>query len=578
MTNNFYSSLVISSKRFADVHQVFKPRYNKEYFKRLTANFEQLENQTELRCKNIGSPDTNYSLKSLKNDFQDLFKLKVKLERVDKDDCNKEAELLAIRSQLEELEEKLMPLVVSLPNRTSKQVPSQETVVNQLQSSYRHKEKLSKLLNHTKLSYINNCYSKSVVGPNSHFYYGIGAKLQHGLDEFFTSELGNKNFVPVSGLCLTKSAVVEAANSREVKEYTTDPCRILTKDQSYTTRHIVEASRESLVGFLTTLGHRPSKEPLRLMSSGAGYRIGREWFDSDDKRVAQFPTLCALIQCPSIEQCSMKEYADVKETIWKIYAKLGLPTRLVHCSIKSMFINEYDAHRIDVWLPSRQEWIQTGRISHYHDFITIRTGLKRGHIIDSSVYDGQALAAAIIENNQTSTGRFIIPQVLKDYMIELTKSEKEEYFEDSNSSFVDDEIVLNRSLLNFNQRRYLVKRSYVLSHSRKAEKMRLPSQRISFYILLSFVGSFSLIIDWEEVYILYVPKSVKAFSYDNIYRPIRRVWWYIVFGSKGLPKPQDLSFAELDLSSHEKTIHERRREEFFKYQTPVSESGDSRDK
>lgn len=577
--NSFYSSLVVNGRKFSNVHQVFKPRYNKEYFKRISANIQQLEELFEIRCK--GPNRTNYSLTNLKEDSRKLVQVKLALEKAEKDEKihpGDDTKLAGIKDQLEELEDKLMPFVLTLPNRASKFVPAQEVILDQVESSFRSKENLSKILNHTKLSFINNCHSKSVVGPNSHYYFGIGAKLQYGLDEFFTSKLEQENFIPVSGLCLTKSAVVEAANSRDSKEYAKDPCRVLLDEDRFTTQHIVEASREALIGFLTTLGHRSSNNPLRLMSSGAGYRLGVNWFDPDDNKVTQFQTTHAISQSPSIEQYSMKEYHQIRDIIWNMYKKLGLPTRLVHCPLEGMFSNEYDAHRIDVWLTSRQEWIQTGRVSHYLDFITIRAGMKRGHIIDSTVYDGQALTAAIIENNQTSTGKFIIPDALLEHIhLNLTKSESEGYFSEQARSDITRcaKQSANYPLNNYEQRRYLVRKSYAMSHSRKARKMR--GRGVSFWLFFGFCtfGTIGFMLDWDEIWISLVPNWLKAFSYDYLYRPVRRIWWVMVFYG-GMKKPDDLPFAELDLSHFEKTMLERRREYFYrKDQIYPNDSSDS---
>lgn len=570
--NSFYSSLIINGKKFPNVYQVFKPRYNKEYFKRISGNIEQLEKLFEVRCR--GSKTNTYSIKNLQNDSRELVKLKIALEKMEKDengDTNHDTKLASIKDQLEEIEDRLMPFVITLPNRASKQVPDQEVILDQVESDFKSRERLSKTLSHTKLSFINNCYSKSVVGPNSHYYFGIGAKLQYGLDEFFTSRLEQENFIPVSGLCLAKSAVVEATNSKDSKEYPRDPCRVLTDDHKYTTQHLVEASRESLVGFVTTLGHRPSNDPLRLMCSGASYRLGVDWFDSDDHKVAQFQTIHALSQSPSIEQYSMKEYHQVKDVIWNSYKILGLPTRLIHCPLEKMFANEYDAHRIDVWLPSRQEWIQTGRVSHYLDLITVRSGMKRGHIIDSTVYDGQALTAAIIENNQTSTGKFIIPNALMDHMLDLSRSEKELYFSEPTTTDYG-KLPTNYPLYNYEQRRYLVRKSYALSHSKRAYKMKNQGFRFWFFFGLSFFGFTAMLLDWEEIWIIFAPNWFKAFSYDYLYRPVRKIWWAIIFKGNA-NKPKDLPYADLDLSHYDMTMFERKRKFFFRKE--FSDSNDN---
>lgn len=562
--NQFYSSLVIG-RRFPGVHPVYRPRYNKEFFKRLNANIKHLESHVEHRVKNPKEILDNIHLKTLKDDAAKLIKLKDRLAKNEKDlgGSGDNNPLIEVIEQLEAIEERVMPIAIAIPNRSSKLVPESDTVIQQIESDFADRENLTKVLNHTKLSYINSCYSKSVVGPNSHYYTGIGAKLQYGLADFFTAELEAKDFIQTSGMCLTKSAVVEAANSKDLKNYMNDPCRILPNKHQYTTLHLVEASREALVSFISMLEPKVADNPLKLMTTGTGYREGSLWFDSDDKRVTQFQTLHALQLTSSIEPHSVKEFHVMRDLVWGLYLKLSLPSRLVHCSLDSLISNEYDAYRIDIWLPSRQQWIPTGRVSHYLDYITVRTGMKRGHIIDSTVYDGQALFAAIIENHQTSTGRFIIPSVIKEHMVNLTDSETASYFRDVVSSppvSMDPISVSNVGgvLSNYEQRRHLVKKNYAFGHSEKAKRHHREHINRAKRACIITITLVALYIDWPEFYIQFVPDRLKKFYHDKIFRPSRRVWWWITY-PQGLELPEDLPYDKLDKSDYDLTEAQRKK-------------------
>lgn len=562
--NRFYSSLIINLKQFPFEHQVFRPRYNKQFFKRLEAHTEQLDAHITKRCKNkISSIPDNF-----RNHARKLVKLKEKHDKA-VSTGSEEPGLEITKDQIQELEDLLMPFVVTFPNRLSKNVPNEDVIVDEIGSDFLEYEHLSKVLSFTKLSYINNCYSKSIVGPNSYYYYGIGSKLQHGLSEYFSAELEKKGFLPTSGLCLAKSALVEANNSIDVKDYMKDPCRILEKGPSLTTKHVVEASRESLLGFITTFGPRSTNEPLRLLASGMGYRQGSDWFDSDDKRISQFGTVHTLTLNPSIESLSMPEYIATKDIIWDLYKNLGLPARLVHCSSDSMISNEYDAHKIKLWLPSKKRWIQSSRISHYLDYITVRTGMKRGHIIDSSVYDAQILMAAIIENRQTSTGRFIIPNVIKNHMLALSEAESRQFFRQTPQSYSstqsDPSYAIKKTLNNHQQRRHFSKKNYVYGHSEKAYKHTY--QWSHKWVFCSTIGAASFIIDWTELWIQFVPTAIKRPLYDKFYRPVRRVWWFLSYKNT-TKKPEDLPFDRLDLRHFDKTMSQRRKEKYTKYDSP----------
>lgn len=554
--NKFYSSLVINGNRFPDIHQVLKPRYNKEFFKRLSANVEILDEQIKKRLKNF---EHNYDLKNLKEDSRKYIKLKAKLENLRPEEDG-DAIQEKLKQELCDLEDQLMPFATQIPNRSNKSLPEEEVILEEMKFEFQRKQNLFKVIDHRKLSFINNCYSKSVVGPNSHYYFNIGAKLQFGLSEYFTSELEKHDFIHLSGMSLVKSAIIEANNSSDLKNYTHDPCRILTDEPRCTTMHLVEASRESLTSFLTTLEPRGSNNPLRFMTSGAAYRSGSNWFDSDDKKVSQFETVHTLTVSPSIEQYSIKEYLETREIIWNIYKKLELPTRLVQCSLNSMNSNEYDASRIDIYLPSRQDWLPVARISHYLDFITVRLGLKRGHFIDCSAYDSQVLVAAIIENKQTTGGKFIIPSILKDHLTYLTSEEGQNYFESGSSSLDKSGSGSGPKVLNnFEQRRYKPRKNYLLGHSKEARRQNRSGTRRVLFSVFVFATLPLWIWDWHEIYRLYLPRWLQKFLWDYCYR----VFWSINYKIALKNPPYIPKFEEFEPEYFTRTTMELRNEEFM---------------
>lgn len=347
----------------------------------------------------------------------------------------------------------------------------------------------------------------------------------------------------------------------------TDPCRILQNEPKPTTIHLTEASRESLLGFITTIGAITSNSPLRLMCSGATYGNGSEWFDPDTTKVSQFDTVHLLSFAPSIEAYSVREFDTIRELVWSAYKKIGLPSRLVHCCTDTMRAHEYDAYRIDMWLPSQQDWIPTGRISLYLDYCTVRLGLKRGHVIDSTTFSGSAITAAIMENNQTRTGRFVIPSVLEDHIISLTDSERREYFRTTpiNTNLCQVAAGSGSPILhNLQQRRHFSKRSYVFGHSKEAYRQGIDYRHRSLRIALAGLASLACVTDWTELWVLYVPDIVKRPLYNHIYRPFRRLYWFLTY-PPGKQWPEDETFDEIDKTFYKKTTHERRIDAFYKY-------------
>jgi len=538
--SSFLSSLVINTKTFKGTHQVFNPRYNKEFFKRLAKNIDLVKSVSKIRLNE--SEFRSIDFESVKENSIKLANLRDRLEKLGKRSEESGHEYADLQSKIESLEEKLLPVAVLIPNRPHNATPEEDRIIDHVESEYAGKSALAKVLSHKKLSYINNCYTRSVVGPNSAYYLGIGAKLHFGLADFFTAELERERFILASGLCLVKSALVEATNHKLSKDYATDPCRILADDARATTIHLVEASRESLVGLVTSIKPTVSLNSLRFMTRGAGYRSGS---DVDEKQANQFETVHALSYAPPIEKYSSMEYDEFRNIIWSMYKKLKLPTRLIHCCLNSLLANEHCAHRIDIWLPSKQEWVQVCRISHYLDYITVRTGMKRGHLIDSMVYDGNVLFAAILENNQTPTGRFIVPSVIKEHMICLTESENKDYFDNQGSESQPFHLSpTNQTLLNHEQRRYISKRKNPFGHSRRSiEYHQSKGMRTLAWVA---IATLIVAVDFREIWIQFFPDALKRITYDYMYRPVRRIYWFIVYPA-GTKKPEDLSFDQLDL-------------------------------
>lgn len=559
--NQFYSSLTINTRRFADVYQVFRPRYNKEYFRRLAKNITAVEAQVEKRCKENPLLESNYSsFREVEHAAKKLIQLRDQLEKLDRKGSKAEgsANQDELQQSIESLEDALFRVVIRIPNRTSRLVPEEDRVVDTVQSDFLHRQNLFKVLSHRKLSYINNCFSKSVVGPNSHYYFGIGAKLQQCLANYFIKELESRNFILTSGMCLTKSAVVEAANHKETKHFSDDPARILEDDDRLTGLHLVEASRESLLSFIVTTEQSASNEPLRLMSNGASYTTGSAWFDSDEKNLSQYQTVHVISRTPSVENYSIAEYHAIRDIVWAIYKNLDLPSRLVHCSLGSMMPNEFDAHKVEVWLPSQYNWIPVGRISHYSDYITVRAGLKRGHIIDSMVYDSRTLVASILENKQTSNGRFLIPLILKQSMPHMTREEVVTYFGRELSSDKPHSVITN-----YEQRRYLVKRNYAFSHSRKVNQPSgFRAKFIKYWPLMAVAVGYYALIDLKELYVMIVPDTIKKYIYDRIYRVIRRFYWWLI-SSKTVHPPPDLSYDEVKQEMYEQYNTEHRKRALY---------------
>lgn len=526
----FLSSLYLTGYWSKLLFAVYKPRYNAEYYRRLLANEEALKNTVARR----GDLSLLNKLDNFKEDVNEMLSLNKKENTTNED-----------KQTLWTQEEKVMSKVLAIPNKIHKSVADTENVVDVIKP--RNKSDMpTKMLDYIKLSYINGCMYKSIVGPNSQYFFGLGAKLQLAILDYFSAQLETKlNFDHFSGLCIVKSAVVEAVNSYEDKRFQDDCCRIKENPPALPDNvgeHVVETSRESCAAFVSRCHLNKSiNTPLRLMSSGASYSSNHE---TDDKQIVK---QADIVYCMSLtsskEKDSTLEFLSLRNLIWDCYRQLAIPSRIVHCGAPQLKSNEYDSYRVDTWLPSKGTWIPVARVSNYLDYITTRINMKRGHIIDATLVDSNVLVMSIIENNQEASGRFNIPACLKKHTIGVTEAEERDYFKCSvtKSLLHTASTTSSTPLYNYTSRRYYNShpgRRSLMAHSERFKKNMHPP---GYHTVLALTG-FSLLVMMVDKKKFYdnLPVFVQKFLYNYVLRfVIRPVNWFFREPVKALRPEND---------------------------------------
>ncbi|KAI1301956.1 Serine--tRNA ligase [Halotydeus destructor] len=318
-----------------------------------------------------------------------------------------------IRGHYWDLEEKVMPTALQLPNglKANVPLPGDEIIVREKK---KQPKKSFKMLDHVKLSYINESVYSSIVGPDSVYYLGQPAKLHIGVLRSFENILRRNNFVDVTGLDFVKSAVVEAARNRTgERDYQSDPFRI---DRGYDGHslsqqlHLVgESSLEGLCSALSRLMPRRKSPLTRLTSTGTQY-------DVEKKTIRQLNTIQTVSAVNSMHEAD-KEFQDLLETFWAAYGNLSIPFRIVMCNSAELKSSECSAYKIEVWLPSQQDWLLASRISHFSDYLPRRFAMSGIHLVGSTIVSYRNIISSIIENNQTVEGKIDNPKSLQDFVL-----------------------------------------------------------------------------------------------------------------------------------------------------------------
>lgn len=306
------------------------------------------------------------------------------------------------------LEEQLMPTVLSLPNILGPDVPSAgERLVVRSKRAEREKP-LFKMLDHVKLSYINESVYGSIVGPSGVYFVGQTAKLHILASKGIASILRLNNFVDVTGLDFIKSAVVEATRSKKERHYQRDPLRIDRGHDAepYTQQmHVVgNASLEALAAALVKLAAALSEQNVtRLFVAGTNYQANAS-LPRQRQAVQAFSTSGTADQ-------ACREMNHTLDVLWSFYDRLRISCRAVRCDATQLTDTESDATSIQVWTASRGDFVECARISYFADYLPKRLGVKDMYLVGASVSHNE-LVAALIENFQTEDGKIVIPDEL----------------------------------------------------------------------------------------------------------------------------------------------------------------------
>lgn len=420
--NNF-STLYVSGKHGHKMYSILKPILNLEkfldqdYVNNLKDNFEKRYGSTYLVNHFLNKNEFKNNLEKMLKLSKEREKVRIKVHVINENidgywDCenlNKDdlvSKLNSLTHEYYDLEEKIIPLILQLPNLISDSTPKNQDKILQTINSNPFD---FKPLDYVKLSYINKCVYPSIVGPNSIYLTGDGAKLYYALKRYFSQHLQSKQFILFSGIDFVKSGILEASYSLMTK-YDQDPLLLKAKGNSSFKNQMLhfvgDGSFEALSAFLSRRDINLKNLPIKLMSIGANYT--RDLVQQDTIR-------CLLVVKDDFKE-SQKEMDLLCQDIWKWFEQLKIPIRLIKVGSSRLKKHEYFKYEIETWLPSSSSWKCISFLSHYGNLVPRLFSLDQIQFIDAFVFDSKTLIDSIIENNQNENGSFQIPSILKNYL------------------------------------------------------------------------------------------------------------------------------------------------------------------
>ena len=174
--------------------------------------------------------------------------------------------------------------------------------------------------------------------------------------------------------------------------------------------------------------------PIRVVASTPCFRREAGSYGKDTKgmiRQHQFYKV-ELVSIVENSKC-LDELERMTKSATMILEKLNLPYRKVLLSTGDMGFSAEKTYDIEVWLPSEKKYREISSCSSCGTFQARRMKARYKNIENETVFlgtlNGSGLAVgrtliSIMENYQTKDGSIIIPEVLRPYMNNLDKIQK----------------------------------------------------------------------------------------------------------------------------------------------------------
>lgn len=390
------------------------------------SELEQFEVVDEKRRKLIAETET---LKAQRNEASKQISI-LKREKKDAKEAIEETreigdKIKVLDKELEEVEQKLNHIMLSIPNIPHESVPFGETEDDNEEV---RKWGEPKTFNFepkphwdvgTGLNILDFERASKVTGSRFVFYKGLGARLERALINFMmdlhADEHGYEEMLPpylINRKSLTGTGQLPKfeEDAFHIEEW--DYFLIPTSEVPVTNYYRDEILTEDML-------------PKQFVAYSANFRSEAGSAGRDTRgliRQHQFNKV-ELVHLTKPEN-SYETLEKLTGHAEKVLQLLELPYRVLNMCTADLGFTAAKKYDIEVWIPAQNTYREISSCSNFEDFQARRTGLRfrrDGKVAFVHTLNGSGVAvgrtvAAILENYQQEDGTVIVPEVLRPYM------------------------------------------------------------------------------------------------------------------------------------------------------------------
>lgn len=330
-----------------------------------------------------------------------------------------------IETKLEELEEKIETINLHFPNLLDPEVPFGKSDADNVET---HQHGTKRVFSFTpkphfeigeNLKILDFERGVKLAGSRAYTYFGKAAKLERALMNFMLDTHSREHgyeevWVP---LFVNDESMMTTGQYPKFK----DEYYRLEKDHL----NLIPTAEVPLTNLFRDEILKDEDLPKSIMAHTSCFRREAGSYGRDTKglvRVHQFQKVELVKFCRPED--SEKEHRLMLSHAENILKKLNLHYRVLLLCSKDTSNSSSKTFDIEVWMPGLNRYMEISSVSNFKDFQSrrgkIRYKSKEGRNLLLHTINGSGLAigrtlAAVIENFQTESGDFEIPEVLKKY-------------------------------------------------------------------------------------------------------------------------------------------------------------------
>jgi len=276
-----------------------------------------------------------------------------------------------------------------------------------------------------------------IAGYRGYYVKNEAVSLQMGLMMFALEKLIKKGFVPMIPPTLVREFVLYGSGYFSGKQFNPEVDEIYKIENiekeadgkvERENKFLVGTAEPSLLAYYSDKILDESELPIKVCGYSQCYRSEIGSYGKDTKgiyRVHEFMKVEQICISKAEIEAADDLHKEMVSISKELHEELELPYRVLQICTGDMSAGKYKMFDLEAWMPSRNDYGETGSASNFKDWQSRRLNIKYKdkegdkkyvYLLNNTALPSARILIAILENHQQADGSVRIPKPLQRYM------------------------------------------------------------------------------------------------------------------------------------------------------------------